>query len=95
MGGGQHGHRAWARPSATVSGAARRGIHGHAILEATQGDDFLSLPDLEGEGAGSPVEDGIGAIKEGVERGNHATAPGPDEASIVEVSRKLAGQLAT
>jgi hypothetical protein len=44
------------------------------------------VPDLEGEG--------IGAVVEGMERGNHA-APNPDEVSVKEVSRKLAGQLAT
>jgi hypothetical protein len=44
---------------------------------------------------GSPAEDGIRAIVEGVERGNHATALDPDEESVEKVSQKLAGQLAT
>ncbi len=50
------------RWSAAASGAARHGVHGHAGLEAVQGDDLLSLPDLEGEGAGSPAEDGVGPL---------------------------------
>jgi hypothetical protein len=58
------------------------------------GDDLLSLPDLEGEGAGPLAEDGTGAVVEGVERRNHATAPDPNEAGV-KISRELAGQLAT
>jgi hypothetical protein len=78
-----------------MAGAARRGVHGRPGLEAAHGDDVLSLPDLEGEGAGSPAEDGVGAVIEGVERGNHATGPDPDEAGAEEISRELARQLAT
>ncbi len=66
----------------------------HALRQA-HGDDLLTLPDLEGEGVGSPAKDGIGAVVEGVEKGNHATLPEPDKAGIAEISRKLAGQLAT
>jgi hypothetical protein len=92
---GPGGCRAWARQSAAASGAARQGVHGCAHLEAAHGDDLLSPPDLEGERAGSLAEDGIGAVIEGVERWNHASAPDPDEAGIEEISRKLAEQLAT
>jgi hypothetical protein len=53
------------------------------------------LPDLEGEGAGSPAKDGIGAVVEGVVRGNHTAMPDPDKAGVQEISWKLAGQLAT
>jgi hypothetical protein len=42
-------------------------------LEAAHGDDLLSLPYLEGESVGSPAEDGVGAIVERVEKGDHAT----------------------
>jgi hypothetical protein len=77
-----------------TSGAARRGVHGRACLEVAHGDDLLSLPDLEGEGTGSSMEDGIGAVVEGVERGNHAGAD-LDKAGIEEICRKLAVQLAT
>jgi hypothetical protein len=44
---------------------------------------------------GSTAEVDVGAIVEGVERGNHAAMPDPDEASVVEVSWKLTGQLET
>ncbi len=84
-----------ARRSAAAYGAARCGVHSGACVEATHSDDLLSLPDLEGKGAGSPEEDGIGAVVEGVERENHAATPDPDKASIEEISRKLAVQLGT
>ncbi len=48
-----------------------------------------------GEGAVSLAEDSVGAVVEGVERGNHAAAQDPDKARVEEVSRKIAGQLAT
>jgi hypothetical protein len=78
-----------------ASGAARCGVHGRAHLEAAHGDDLLSLPDLEGEGVGSQVLDHVGAIVEGVERGNHAIVPDLDKVSSEEVSQKLTGRLAT
>jgi hypothetical protein len=72
-----------------ASGAARRGVHYRAHLEAAHSDD------LEGEGPGSQVEDGVGAIKEGVERGNHAPAPTQTRRALRRSSPELAGQLAT
>ncbi len=78
-----------------MSAAARRGVHGHARLEAPHGDDLLWLPELEGEGGGSPLEDGVGAVIKGVKRGNHAAAPDPDKTSVEEVSQELDGQLAS
>jgi hypothetical protein len=81
-----------ARRSDATSGAARRGIHSRACLEAAHSHDLLLLSDLEGEGVGSPEEDSIGAVVEGrIGR----TMPDPDKAGIEEISRKLAGQLAT
>ncbi len=65
-----------------------------AMHAAIHGDDLLLLPDLEGEGAGPLSEDGVGGVVEGVERRNHTTAPDPNEAGV-EISRELAGQLAT
>jgi hypothetical protein len=58
-------------------------------------DDLLLWPDLDGEGARSPVEDGIEAVVEKVERGDSAATPGPDEAGAEEISRELTRQLAT
>ncbi len=66
-----------------------------ACLEAAHGADHLQLPDLESEGVESPAKDGVGSIIEGLERGNHDAAPGPDEASTEEISRELAQQLVT
>jgi hypothetical protein len=57
-------------PRPPASRAARRGVHGRARLEAAHGDDLLLLPDLEGEGTGSLAKDSVGAVVEGVERGN-------------------------
>jgi hypothetical protein len=59
------------------------------------GDDILLLPDLEHESAGSPVEDGIGAVVERVERGTTPAVLDLDGAATEEISWKLAQQLAT
>jgi hypothetical protein len=61
-----------ARRSDVASGAARRGVHSRACLEAAHSDDRLLLSHLEGEGEGSPEEDSIGAVVEGEDRENHA-----------------------
>jgi hypothetical protein len=37
------------------------------------------------------MEDGVGAIVDGVERGNHTATPDPDKAGIEEVSRSSLG----
>ncbi len=50
---------------------ARHGIRGHACLEAAYSDDLCSRPNLEGEGAGSQAEDGVGAVLERVGGGQH------------------------
>jgi hypothetical protein len=74
--------------SSAASGAARRGVHSHACLEAAPGDDLLSLSDLEGEGARSPAEDSVGAVVEGVKRGKHTAAPTRCEGAILNKSSK-------
>ncbi len=84
----------WARHFDAASGAARHGVHSRACLEAAH-NNYLLLAHVKGEGAGSPAKDGIGAVVEGVERGNHAATTDPDKAGIEEVSWKLAGHLAT
>jgi hypothetical protein len=55
--------------AAMASRTARHGVCSCACLEAAYGYDLLSCPDLEGEGAGSPAEDSIGAVVERVEGG--------------------------
>ncbi len=74
-----------------LSGAAGHGVHGCACLEVAHGNNLLLLPDLVGEGAGSPAVDSVGVVIEGVEKGNHTAAPDPDKAGVEEISRKLAG----
>ncbi len=81
--------------SAAALWAARPGVHGHACHEEAHGDDLLPLPNLASEGTGSPAEDGVGAIVERVERGDHTAAPDPDEARTEEISRELSWHLAT
>ncbi len=95
MGSGRHGHCSWARRSAAASWVAGSGVHSCTRLEAAHSNDLLPLPDLESEGAGSPVEDGVGAIIERVERGDNATTPDPNEAVAEEISQELAQQVAT
>jgi hypothetical protein len=95
VGGSQHDRHTWTRLIAGASGAARHGVHGRARLEVVHGNDLLLLPKLEDEGAGYMMEDSVGTVVEGVERGNHTAALDPDKASIEEVSLKLAGQPAT
>ncbi len=55
---------AWAlaRWSAAVAQTAGRGIRGSTRLQADDGDDLLSGPDLECEGAAAAADDGVGAV---------------------------------
>ncbi len=73
------------------SGAAGHSVHGCACLEVAYGNDLLSLPDLVGEGVGSPPVESVGVVIEEVKRGNHTAAPDLDKAVVEEISRKLAG----
>jgi hypothetical protein len=52
------------RRSAAAMRAARLGVRSCASLEAADGDDLVPGPDSDGEGAGSAVQDGVGAIVE-------------------------------
>ncbi len=58
------GGYAWAlaRRSAAAERAAGNGIRGSACLQAADGNDLLSGPDLEREGAAAAAEDGVGAV---------------------------------
>jgi hypothetical protein len=51
-----------ARRSAAAAWAAGRGVRGGAGLQAADGDDLLSGPELECEGAAAAAEDGVGAF---------------------------------
>jgi hypothetical protein len=48
--------------SAAAERAARHGVRGSAGLQATDGDDLLSRPDLKCEGAAAAADDGVGAV---------------------------------
>ncbi len=58
------GGTAWAlaRWSAAAERAAGRGVRGSAGLQAAEGDDLLSGPDLQREGAAAAADDGVGAV---------------------------------
>ncbi len=70
---------------------ARRGIHICASLQAADGDDRVPPSDSDGEGAGSPAQDSVGAL----ERGDNATSAQPDEGGMEEVGWQLLRQKAT
>jgi hypothetical protein len=61
-GGGCLDHCASAWQSAMASQTAWFGIRVHAGLEPADGDDLVSGPDSDGEGAGAVVQDGKGAV---------------------------------
>jgi hypothetical protein len=67
------------RRSAAATRAARRGVRGRASLEAADGDDLVSGPDSEGEGAGSAAQDGVGAVVERLKGWDDAALTDPDE----------------
>jgi hypothetical protein len=55
-----------------------RGVRGRTHLQAADGDDFLSRPDLQLEGAAAAVEDGVGAVVQWLERRHGAAVADPD-----------------
>jgi hypothetical protein len=50
-----------------------RSVCFHAGLEVADRDDFIPQPDHDGEGAGSMLQDGVGAVVGAVERRDDAT----------------------
>jgi hypothetical protein len=58
--------------------AARLGVRGRTGLEAADADDLIPGPDSDGEGAGSAVQNSVGAIVERLEKGNDAAMMDPD-----------------
>ena len=81
-----------ARRSAAAAWAAGRGVRGSAGLQAADGDDLLSGPDLECEGAGAAAENGVGAVIQRMQRRRGAAAADPDQGGGEELGRQLAGQ---
>jgi hypothetical protein len=65
---------------------ARRGVHCRASLEAADGDDLVQGPDLDGEGAGSAAQDGVGAVVERLKGWDDAALTDLDEGGGEEVA---------
>jgi hypothetical protein len=59
--------------------AARRGVRGHASLEAADGNHLIPRPDSDGEGAGAVAQNRVGAIVEWLKGWNQAAPTDPDE----------------
>ncbi len=81
------------RRSAAATRAARRDVRGCASLEAADGDNLVLGPDSDGEGAGSTVKDGIGAVVELLKGWDDAAPTDPDEGGGEELAWQLARQL--
>jgi hypothetical protein len=65
--------------STVATWAARLGVRGRAGLEAAEGNDLVPGPDSDGEGAGSAVQNSIGAIIEWLNEWNDAAMTDPDK----------------
>ncbi len=81
------------RWSAAATRAARRGARNRASLETADGDDLVSGPDSDGEGAGSTAQDGVGAVVERLKGWDNAAPMDPDEGGGEEVAWQLVRQL--
>jgi hypothetical protein len=66
-----------------LGGVIRAGFH------MAGGDDLLSHPDSEGEGARTAAKHGVGAVVGLLEWQNGAAAVYPDEECVEKVSRQL------
>jgi hypothetical protein len=74
---------------------ARHGVCVRASLQAADGDDLIPRPDSDGEGAGSPVQDSVGAIIGALKWGDDAASMQPDKGGVEEVSWQLLRQQVT
>ncbi len=68
-----------ARRSAAAARTAGRGVRGCTGLEAADGDNLVSGPDLQREGATAAVDGRVGAIVQRLEQRHGAAAADPDE----------------
>ncbi len=82
------GARRWDgfRVCGTCDGAAGPGC---ASLEPADGDDLVPGPDLDGEGAGSAAQDGVGAVVERLKGWDDTAPTDPDEGGREEVAWQL------
>ncbi len=74
---------------------ARCGFCFRAGLEVADGDDLVPLPDPDGEGAGSPPHNGVGAVIGAVERRDNTAATQPDEGGAQQLVWQFSWQLGT
>ncbi len=81
------------RRSAPGTWAAGRGVSGRASLEVADGDNLVLGPDLDGEGAGSVAQDGVGAVVERLKVWDDAVPTDPDKGGREELAWQLARQL--
>ncbi len=93
MGSGRLGHHASARRSAVSSQIAWCGVRISAGLEPADGDDLVPGPDLDGEGAGTAEQSGVGAIVGLLQGRDKAAMMHPNQGGIEKVPRKLLCQL--
>ncbi len=73
--------------------AARHGVRRCASLEAADSNDLVPGPDSDGKGAGSAVQDGVGAVVEWLKGWDDAAPTDPDEGGGEEVAWQLVWQL--
>ncbi len=79
--------------SAMATQAVRLGVRSLAGFEAADVNDLILGLDSDGEGAGSAVQNGIGAAIEQLEWWNDAATTVLDEEGREELGWQLAGQL--
>jgi hypothetical protein len=90
--GGQRDCLAGSWQSADATWNALLGSIIHAGLQTAGGDDLLSRPDSEGEGARTTGKHDVGAIVGPLEQQDGAATAHPDEGGVGEVSRQLVRQ---
>ncbi len=71
---------------------ARRSIRSSTRLQATDGEDLLSGPDLECEEAAAAADYGVGAVVQQLEQQDGAVVADPDEAGREELGWQRAGK---
>ncbi len=71
---------------------AGRSVRGSTRLQAADGEDLLSGPNLECEGAAAVADDGVGAVVQQLEQRDGAAAADPDEAGREDLGWQLAGR---
>jgi hypothetical protein len=79
--------------SAAATQVARRGVRGRASLEVADCVNLVPIPDSDGEGAGSAVQDSVGAVIERLKGWDDPAPMDPDKEGGEELAWQLAQQL--